>query len=73
MSVIIFCRDSFEMFDLMLVVICFALFLPLIHAKASFICQIMGVSYNAEPKNIVTKTFSVAITAFCRVFGSSNK
>ena len=61
------------MFDLMLVVICFALFLPLIQTKASFICQILRVSYNAEPKNIVTKTFPVAITAFCRTFGSSSK
>ena len=73
MCVINFCRDSFEMFDLMLEVISFALFLPLIQTKTSFICQIMGLSYNAAPKNIVTETFSVAITAFCRAFGSSNK
>ena len=35
--------DSFEQFDLILVLISFALFLPLIQIKASFICQIMQV------------------------------
>ena len=35
--------DSFEQFDLIRVLINFALFLPLIQIKASFICQIMQV------------------------------
>ena len=33
--------DSFEQFDLILVLISFALFPPLVQIKASFICQIM--------------------------------
>ena len=64
MCVIIFCRDSFEKFDPMLVLICFALLIPLIQIKASvdtdksifYLPNYASVSYNTESKNIVTKT-----------------
>ena len=32
-----------------------------------------SLSYNTEPKNVITKTFLVALTAFRMAFGSSNK
>ena len=56
----------------MMVLICSALFLPLM--QVNFCLPIDAiVSYSTEPKNIVTKTILVAITAFLRAFSSINK
>ena len=56
----------------MMVLISSALFLPLI--MVNFCLPIDAiVSYSTEPKNIVTKTILVAITAFLRAFSSINE
>ena len=56
----------------MMVLICSALFLPLM--QVNFCLPIDAiVSDSTEPKNIVTKTILVAVTAFLRAFSSINK
>ena len=61
----ILCPDLSKEFDLMMVLICSTLFLPLI--QVNFCLPIDAiVSYSTEPENIVTKTILVAITAFVR-------
>ena len=68
----IFCPDLSKEFDLMMVLICSAHFLPLIQVNFCWPIDVI-VSYSTEPKNIVTKTILVAITAFLRAFSSINK
>ena len=71
MCVIIFYRDSSKQFDLMMVLICFS---SINTDKSIFYLPIDAiVSYNTEPKHIVTKTILVAITAFLRAFSGINK